>query len=187
MHATPPRIVELTVGRLIPVACREHVLGDLCERYRSPLQYVTEAVRTIPWVVISRIRRTTSSELVAAQTGALFVAFLSAVDWDVTGTVFLYENKGIVRLALPALCGLVAVTVRDAYTHPDRRSPLQAALGATHAVGFIILCQWALAAVSPSFVLPLRILVPGAVLGLLILSAVRVSFWSGHRGPWARR
>jgi len=41
---------------LIPQTCREHVLGDLSERYTSLHRYMMEALDTIPLVVLSQLR-----------------------------------------------------------------------------------------------------------------------------------
>ena len=41
MEARPPILIEAIVRWLTPAPCREHVLGDLCERYTSPLAYVS--------------------------------------------------------------------------------------------------------------------------------------------------
>jgi hypothetical protein len=35
--------MEALVGLLTPPACRDHVLGDLHERYSSPAQYLVDA------------------------------------------------------------------------------------------------------------------------------------------------
>jgi len=60
---------------LIPPACREHVLGDLWERYTSPRQYVVDALRTLPFVIWSQIRRTSDPLLLAMQVLPAFVFF----------------------------------------------------------------------------------------------------------------
>lgn len=51
--------LERWVRRLTPPASREEVLGDLAERCRTGRQYLAEALRTLPFVIGSRIRRTT--------------------------------------------------------------------------------------------------------------------------------
>jgi len=58
MHSGPSKTAEAIVAIFVPPACREEVLGDLHERYRSPGQYAMDAVRTVPFVVYSRILRT---------------------------------------------------------------------------------------------------------------------------------
>ena len=57
METGPSPLIEAIVEVLIPAAYREHVMGDLNERYTSPLQYVAEAIRTVPFVLWSHIRR----------------------------------------------------------------------------------------------------------------------------------
>ena len=54
---TPPEMLDRVVRLLIPPAAREAVVGDLWETYRSPSQYAGEALRTVPYVVFSQMRR----------------------------------------------------------------------------------------------------------------------------------
>ena len=58
LEVRPPALVDAVIRLLIPPACREHVLGDLWERYTSPRQYVIDALRTLPFVICSQMRRT---------------------------------------------------------------------------------------------------------------------------------
>ena len=51
LETRPPVLIDAVVRALIPPACREHVVGDLWERYRSPWQFVLDAARTIPFVL----------------------------------------------------------------------------------------------------------------------------------------
>lgn len=37
LETRPPVLIDAVVRALIPPACREHVVGDLWERYRSPI------------------------------------------------------------------------------------------------------------------------------------------------------
>jgi hypothetical protein len=67
METHPPKLIEAIVERLVPPACREHVLGDLSERYESPGQYMMDAVRTIPLVIASQVRRTSKIGVVVAE------------------------------------------------------------------------------------------------------------------------
>jgi hypothetical protein len=53
----PPPWLERLVLSLIPPAARETVAGDLCELYRSPLNYVVSAARVVPFVMASQVRR----------------------------------------------------------------------------------------------------------------------------------
>jgi len=54
---TPPVWLEKIVLALIPPGARETVAGDLCETYASARQYALEALRTVPLVVLSQMRR----------------------------------------------------------------------------------------------------------------------------------
>ena len=72
VEARPPALIESAVGLIVPPAAREHVLGDLFERYASPGLYVLEAARTLPFVLASQSRRT--SHFVAWPMIALMLA-----------------------------------------------------------------------------------------------------------------
>jgi hypothetical protein len=63
MSPGPSKIVEAIVAALVPPACREEVLGDLHERFKSPLQYFFEAVCTVQLVILSRMRRTADPQV----------------------------------------------------------------------------------------------------------------------------
>lgn len=59
MKSRPPRLLERVIALLIPPAYREHVLGDLHERYTKPWRYIVDSARTAPLVLFSHIRRNT--------------------------------------------------------------------------------------------------------------------------------
>ncbi len=63
----PPPLLERIVLSLIPVAVRETVGGDLCEMYRSPLQYGWQAARALPFVIASQARRNANFPLLGLQ------------------------------------------------------------------------------------------------------------------------
>jgi hypothetical protein len=79
MNRQPPVFLERLVGRLLPRAAREHVLGDLSERYTSPVGYVLDAARTVPFVVTSELQRSGHSAAPVIQTVALRVSMLLAL------------------------------------------------------------------------------------------------------------
>jgi len=56
---TPPKFLESVVRRLLPPAVREQVLGDLHERYESPLRYIADAASVVPAAIFSQLRRST--------------------------------------------------------------------------------------------------------------------------------
>jgi hypothetical protein len=72
----PPEFLESFFARLIPPACREEVLGDLSEKYAGPLQYFFLAVRTVPFVIVSRARRTTSPAVLLTDPLLIYGGFL---------------------------------------------------------------------------------------------------------------
>ena len=121
MEAHPPKLIEKIVAALIPPSCREHVLGDLHERYTSAAQYIRDAVRTVPFVVASQIRRSFSITLFMNEAAALCIAFWLASSTDGAGYLY-YE-----RVLLPGLV-LIAMTlgilcVLDAYVLPSDANP----------------------------------------------------------------
>jgi hypothetical protein len=65
-----------TIVRLsIPPACREHVVGDLWERYRTAGSFMLDAVRTVPFIVASQVRRTSKIGAAVIQAFVLIVGF----------------------------------------------------------------------------------------------------------------
>jgi hypothetical protein len=151
LEVRPPALVDAVIRLLIPPACREHVLGDLWERYTSPRQYVVDALRTLPFVIWSQIRRTSDPLLLAMQVLAAFVFFggLAGQPGPDGGPVWL-------RAVVPAIAVAVAMVVRDAYCWPKFPSSRQAALDAGLAVASAFASQGALAMVWPELTLAPR-------------------------------
>jgi hypothetical protein len=75
MASGPPKTFETAVAVVIPPACREKVLGDLHERYRSAAQYGLDAASTVPLVILSRIHRTADSRALLIQAFAFYASF----------------------------------------------------------------------------------------------------------------
>ena len=71
----PPERVENMVGWLLPPACREEVLGDLYERYASPVYYVLSAVSVLPRVILSQIQRNTDARVFLPTACAICYSF----------------------------------------------------------------------------------------------------------------
>lgn len=112
MKTRPPALIESAVRLLVPPAAREHVLGDLSERYSSPRQYVVDALRTIPFVVASQIRRTTNLALL------LIPAFLFMVSFGAGHAEHFWIRGGI-----PTIAALIGLVLRDAYRVPNMNRP----------------------------------------------------------------
>ncbi len=73
--ARPPALIDKAVRLLIPLASREAVVGDLWERYASPLHYAAEALRIAPFLIASQIRRNSNVPLLGIAAVTLFVGF----------------------------------------------------------------------------------------------------------------
>jgi hypothetical protein len=173
MAAGPSRKLELFAGLLIPPACREEVLGDLCERYRSRGQYLADGLRVALSVTFSRIRRTTDAQLLLMEAMMFYLSFLSAA-WFVDRT-FLDDEWGLFRLAVPPMIALVVLRLHDAWVLPQKQSALRSALAVVVSAGIACLCQVR--------ALPLGVDLLGAALSLLLVSTVRVLFLPGTDLP----
>lgn len=111
MTPRPPAGMESAVGLFVPPVAREHVLGDLAERYTSPGRYLLDALRAVPAVVISQIRRTSYFLMWPMIGFALIIAFgRGAKSWWP-------------HAVIPAVITLLAFMVRDAYRVPDLMRP----------------------------------------------------------------
>ncbi len=111
MTSRPPAALESVVGFFLPPLTHEHVLGDLAERHASSGQCLLDALRTVPAVVISQIRRTSYFPLWPLIGVALTIAFgRGAEDWWP-------------RAVIPAVITLLAFMFRDAYRVPDLKRP----------------------------------------------------------------
>jgi hypothetical protein len=170
MESGPSQITEAILGRLIPPACREEVLGDLRERYLSPPHYLFEAARVIPCVLCSRIRRTTDAVVALAEALSMYTAFVLAARW--LDPRMLGAADGLARLAIPPALILAAIVLADAYSDPRRRWPLRPlagpALGSALAWGARLLFgQWSL---------PAPVFGWGMGIGLLIVVTLRLVF-----------
>ena len=180
METGPPDLVEAIVRLLVPPASREHVLGDLRERYISPLQYIGEAMRVVPLVVVSRVRRTTDWLLVAVQAYTLLLVFRPQR--------FSYTTAEL-RLVLPIGAALLALALRDAYASPRRRWPAGAGeafdSALMRALGAALLAMTAacvpqtllsLFDVGATWHLPSSGFITGVFGGLLMLVPIRIAW-----------
>jgi hypothetical protein len=174
MPSGPSRIAEVVVAFLVPPACREEVLGDLYERFKSPLQYAGDASATVPLVILSRMRRTADPQILLIQAFALYASFLSAA-W-VDGGVILHEQRGLLRLAVPAALVLLGLILDDTYASPGRRSPLKLAQGPLIGLGIALASQGILWISHPDLALSRLVVFYGCAMSLLLSSAVRMFF-----------
>ena len=163
MRRGPSRPVEALVAILLPPASREEVLGDFRELYRSPAQYAFLALRTVPLVILSRIRRTADPALLLLQALVLYLAFVGAA-WP------LADASELPQLAIPAVIALLGMILEDAYARPEQRSGVKLVRGPV--IGILL-------AFALSRMVPLWVLLDGCGMGLLLSSAVRLLFPPG--------
>lgn len=174
MRPGPSNAAEFLVALLVPPACREEVVGDLHERYQSPLQYGLEATRTVPLVIASRIRRTADPHVLLVQALTLYLSILLAA-WLVDRP-FLWEEWSPVRLCIPVGAILLGLILEDAYADPtsDRRwtavrGPM---LGLT--LAWLLEALWQFG--GSNLAIPVLILLWGSAAALPLSSTVRVLF-----------
>ena len=156
--------MRATIGFLLPPACREEVLGDLHERNATWAGFCIDAVRTLPLVIASRIRRTADPQLFLLHAITLYLCYYAAA-WF-TDRALLRETWGLARPAIPALLVLLALLLEDAYAKPGPRSRLQLTRGPLIAFVFVFL--------APS--LPAKVVLFGSALGLPLTLALRLLF-----------
>ncbi len=174
MDSRPSNAAEAIVALLIPPACREEVVGDLHERYRSPAGYFFDALSTVPLVILSRIRRTADPQVVLMQAFVLYGSFLCAAWFK--EAVLLQTQWGLLRIAIPAGITLLGVILEDAYARPGRRSPLSLVRGPVLGLAFAIGLQGMFRTGNQDLALPRWVLLYGCGASLLLSSAIRMLF-----------
>jgi len=181
MDPGPSKIVEAIVGFFIPPACRESVLGDLRERFGSARQYKLEAIRTVPMVILSRIRRTTDPQVLLMEAFAIYVSFVGVV-WGFGDMSFLERQQGYLRLAIPTAVTVLALVLLDAYANPAKKSPLRPIWQAAFGVGMAFISQATLVLGDRDLAVPDMMMLYGGGIGLLLISVIRMIFM----GEWPR-
>ena len=150
VETRPPVLIETIVRLSIPVPCREHVIGDLWERYRSPLSFLLDAIRAVPFIVASQIRRTATMGALVMQAFVLVVGFAVGAG-------------GLVTPIAAVGAALLGLTLRDAYKSSISVSAWQVFRDLAVAAGFVVASQIGLALLRPSLLLPLSAVISGAV------------------------
>jgi hypothetical protein len=156
--------IRALVGLLLPPACREEVLGDLHERNATLAGFCMDAVRTVPHVIASRIRRVADPQLLLLYAITLYLCYYAAA-W-LTDRALLRETWGLARPAIPALLVLLVLLLEDAYAGPGPRSRLQLIRGPLIAFVVVFLAQ----------TLPSGIVLFGSALGLPLTLVLRLLF-----------
>lgn len=166
MASQPPSSIERLVRLLLPPASREHVVGDLSERYRSSGRYLMDAVGVLPFIIASQVRRTCDFSLLAV----LMILFV------------LLNGHGEQRwfaAAIPAVLAMAVLTLADAY-RPLGSMPLTRTgwASAAHDVLLVavavLACQGVLLLVAPQWQVPQRQMIIGFPLFCVALFLVRL-------------
>ncbi len=166
MQSGPHKRIENAVALLIPPVCREHVAGDLHERYTGPWQYLADAAATVPRVILSQARRRANPPVLLMECAALYLA-LGAAAWGLAGVSFFSSQSGFVRLLILTAAAGIGLFLGGAYV--DSGSLLRI----WPAAAFAILSQAALAALYPEMAVPGSILLVGGGAGQVLLLSVQ--------------
>lgn len=151
------------------------------ERYNSAGQYGLDALRTVPLVIVSRIRRTSDPQVRLMQATVLYLSFLGAAWFK--DSAFLYEQWGLPRLAVPAGMALLGILLADAYAKAAQPSVQSLVLGLVCGLGLAYLSQAALGTIRPDLAVPGWIMFYGCALSVLLVSALRILFPPASEQP----
>jgi hypothetical protein len=165
-------VIEKIVGIFIPPACREEVLGDMRERATlmdgGTQLFLYDALRTVPLVIASRIRRTTDSVVLFMEAFCCYVSFLAPA-WALDRPM-IYQQGGLLRLAIPCAIALAILVLADAYANPRKKSWLRPFLSVTMAfVGVFLVHLF-----HP--LLEQKMLAIGSAFSIMLLLMVRMLF-----------
>jgi len=169
----PPAFLERVVGLLIPPACREHVLGDLHERYTSLSQYVREAIGTLPLVISSQARRNFRIELCLSEACVLYLTFAGVV---LAGRASFNVEGGLLPLIVSLLPLRLCLTIADAYIDPQDASPRRQRLELGVALTLGLLMHSVLRLFYPEWTLSASVVLTGTVVSVPMLIMLRDFF-----------
>ncbi len=155
-------------GIFIPPACREEVLGDLRERNEGIQPFIYDALTTVPFVILSRIRRTTDSVVLLMEAFCCYVSYFVAA-WYLA-PLMVARREGLLLLAIPCAIALVMLMLADAYADPRKKSVLRPLL----AVALAFVAVFAIHFAHP--LLPKPLMIGGSGMSMLFLLALRMLF-----------
>jgi hypothetical protein len=154
--------LERLIALLFPPASREEVLGDLRERCGA--RFTGEALQVLPFIVASRIRRTTDVIVLLMEALTLFTSLVLAAVW--LDRPLISEEWGFARLGIPVVVVLATLVLADAYADPKKRPPLRPMLAPVLGT--------ALASLRPP--LPWPVMIWGGMMGTALLMTLRLLF-----------
>ncbi len=127
----PPALLERLARWIMPPMVRESIVGDLTERYRSPLQFAVEAIRVLPFVIVGQFRRSTEAPMLMLQAFILLACLgefhprhEAAPFWAVSG--------------IPALTAFLVLLLRDVYRTQEQRTTRRAIMDTIIAGGAMV-------------------------------------------------
>jgi hypothetical protein len=119
------------VERAIPPDAREAVLGDLWERYHSPVHFAAQAFAMLPFLVAARVLRRSSWPVLALQIFILFAALHGFAPTHADAAAPMWA-----RAMLPTFFAFLALAWHDAYRARRTDGPPRATWGEGVAVVF---------------------------------------------------
>lgn len=167
-HSRPPAVLEGMVRLFIPPASREHVMGDLAERYLSPRHYLADALRAVPFVIASCVRRTCNVP---------HMGILAILLWF--GVFYGRLQASWWVAAIPTFLTIAALVLRDAYRTLTPEWPREAAIDVGAAAASVLIFEAATALLAPHLLLSRRALLVGFPIGFILLFFVRLQSPSG--------
>ena len=175
-HCTLTEPVSVSMVRSHSPASREHVLGDLHEKCKSPRQYLIDATSVLGPVIISRIRRTTDVQVFFMEVIAVYLSF-SAAAWWLDQKGLLFDHAGFACFAMPTTVTAIGLLMCNAYADPEkevsvRRSMLQS-------VGCLALAFFGQAVIFDacrSFSVPFGVMLYGSCVSVVLICTLRMLF-----------
>jgi len=174
MEMTPPPILAALVRTLLPPVDREHVLGDLQERFEisrdsSSWRYFVDAIQTVPLVVWSRMRRTATQPMFAIQALLTFATFVAVLTSPRLGGNLLL----VARVLFPTLVATSVLLVADTYSTPERRQPWTPLMLVALAMAIVWFANVLAIRFGIPWALPYRTIRSGVIISFLVLSWIR--------------
>jgi hypothetical protein len=163
MEAGQSPLAVRLVERLLPPACREHVIGDLQERAASQGAFLADALRTVPFVLWSQIRRTTDPAMALLMAAGLMMIYRLADR----------GRSGWLVTAIPAGMAMLVLVLRDAYASEGGRAKIAVAADAFLAMAAALGLGTLAAALQPATAMPQNALLMGTLYGLVLLVVLR--------------
>jgi hypothetical protein len=173
MSDTKQTPLESIVSLLIPPVRREEVLGDLRERNSSAQKYLLDAMRTVPYVAVSQVRRTMDLRAVGLEALALYISFLCG-PWHGRGSG-LRGSPVVLLILVPVGVTLAMLRLLDAYAKPGNPTQIRLIARTGTAIGIAFAVEGALWLNGSALALPRMGLLSGGILALSLLPMVRAA------------